>query len=147
MPGYVWIYNNRQDFEYVSRNTLCEVTLQVNEYLLRDSEPSKLSAIERFEKIIIVCPVFCKISFINSWECSEWVSGFKFVRVLNIRKLLQMWQGSKYASECSHGKIVNIPGFRAYKHCKRLSICQNLSKLCSMTNFWTYLVNVSQGCK
>ena len=31
-----WIYVNRQDSEYVSYNTECHVTLQVNEYLLRD---------------------------------------------------------------------------------------------------------------
>ena len=32
MPDYVWIYNNTQDSEYL----LYKVTLQVNEYLLRD---------------------------------------------------------------------------------------------------------------
>ena len=35
MPEYVWIYDNRQGSEYASYNTLPEVTLQVNEYLLR----------------------------------------------------------------------------------------------------------------
>ena len=38
VPEYVWIYHNRQDIyhnsEYVSCNTQCEVTLEVNEYLL-----------------------------------------------------------------------------------------------------------------
>ena len=36
MPEYVWIYDHRQASEYVSYNTWREVTLQVNEYLLRD---------------------------------------------------------------------------------------------------------------
>ena len=33
---YARIYNNRQGFEYVQYNTQHKVTLQVNEYLLRD---------------------------------------------------------------------------------------------------------------
>ena len=36
MLDYVFIYDNRQGSEYVSYNTWHEVTLQVNEYLLRD---------------------------------------------------------------------------------------------------------------
>ena len=35
-PEYVWILNNRLSSEYVSCNTQCEVTVKVNEYLLRD---------------------------------------------------------------------------------------------------------------
>ena len=37
MAKYVWIYDNRQDSERASYSTYCEVTLQVSEYLLRDS--------------------------------------------------------------------------------------------------------------
>ena len=37
MPKYVWIYDNRQRSRYVSNNTYREVTIKVNEYLLRDS--------------------------------------------------------------------------------------------------------------
>ena len=36
MPEYAWIYDYIQGSEYVSYNVSCEVTLQVNEYLLRD---------------------------------------------------------------------------------------------------------------
>ena len=36
MPEYVLIHNNRQGSEYVSYSTQREVTLQANEYLLRD---------------------------------------------------------------------------------------------------------------
>ena len=36
MLEYVWIYVNGQGSEYISYNTQSEVTLQVNEYLLRD---------------------------------------------------------------------------------------------------------------
>ena len=35
MPEYVWIIINRQGSEYVSYNTWWNVTLQINEYLLR----------------------------------------------------------------------------------------------------------------
>ena len=37
IPEYVWIFNNRQGFEYLSYNTYREVALQVVEYLLRDT--------------------------------------------------------------------------------------------------------------
>ena len=36
MAEYVLIYNNKKDSEYLLYHTLCEVNLQVNEYLLRD---------------------------------------------------------------------------------------------------------------
>ena len=36
MPEHVWIYSNKQTSEYVSCNTKVQVTLKVNEYLLRD---------------------------------------------------------------------------------------------------------------
>ena len=35
MPEYVRIYDNRKGSEYVSYNTQFEITLQVNEYLLK----------------------------------------------------------------------------------------------------------------
>ena len=34
--AYVWIYNHRQGFKYISNNIQLEVTVQVNEYLLRE---------------------------------------------------------------------------------------------------------------
>ena len=36
MSKYVWIYDNKQGSEYVSHNTYRGVTLQLNEYLLRE---------------------------------------------------------------------------------------------------------------
>ena len=36
MSKYVWIYDNKQGSEYVSHNTYRVVTLQLNEYLLRE---------------------------------------------------------------------------------------------------------------
>ena len=36
MPQYVWIFDNRQGSEFVSCNTCCEDSLQVNGNLLRD---------------------------------------------------------------------------------------------------------------
>ena len=42
MLEYVWIYNNRQDSEYILYSAWREVTLQVNEYLLRDKRIQNL---------------------------------------------------------------------------------------------------------
>ena len=36
IPEDVWIYNNKQASEYVSYNTYLKVSLEVNEYILRD---------------------------------------------------------------------------------------------------------------
>ena len=36
MPEYVWIYSDRPGSEHISYNTFHEVSLEVNEYLLRD---------------------------------------------------------------------------------------------------------------
>ena len=44
------------------------------------------SKMERFGKITIAFNYFHKNSILNLWENSEYVSGFKYVRVLNIRK-------------------------------------------------------------
>ena len=40
----------------------------------------------RFGKIIIVFKYFCKKLHLKSLRGSEYASGFKYVRVLNIRK-------------------------------------------------------------
>ena len=34
---YTWIYHNKQSYKHVFYNTKGEVTLEVNEYLLKDS--------------------------------------------------------------------------------------------------------------
>ena len=54
MTEYVWIFKNGQGFEYVSYNTLYEVTLQVNEYLFTYSKPCQRSKMKPFGKVIIV---------------------------------------------------------------------------------------------
>ena len=38
------------------------------------------------------------------------MSDFKYVRVLNIRRFLLIWQGSEYASGCNYGRVLRIPG-------------------------------------
>ena len=73
MPVYVWIYNNRQGSEYISYNTYREITLEVNEYLLRDSYRDKYRFLTIFEKN----------SILNLWEGSEYVSEF-WISLLNI---------------------------------------------------------------
>ena len=50
------------------------------------SESRQESKMERFEKIIIGFTIFARNSILNLWESSKYVSGFKYVRVLNIRK-------------------------------------------------------------
>ena len=87
MPEYVWIYDNRQDSEYAPYSAWVEVTLKVNQYLLRDrhiQNPVK-TKMERFGKITFV-NFFCKKLKLKSWEGSKYVFGFKYVRVVNIRK-------------------------------------------------------------
>ena len=57
--------------------------------ILRDthSEPGQRSKMERFGKIVIVFGYLYKKKFIlNLWEGSEYVSGFKYGRVLNTPK-------------------------------------------------------------
>ena len=39
------------------------------------------------------------------------MSHFKYVRVLNICKLLQIWQGSEDALGGNYGGVLNVPGF------------------------------------
>ena len=40
------------------------------------------------------------------------MSGFKCVKVLNIRKSSLTWQGSEFAWGCNYGRVLNIPGFQ-----------------------------------
>ena len=66
---------------------------------------------ERLEKKLYFPTIFAKNSILNFWEGSEYVSGFKYVRVLNIRKFSLIWQGSEYASGWNYGRVLNIAGF------------------------------------
>ena len=63
------------------------------------------------------------------------MSGFKYVGVLNIRKISLIWQCSKYASGCNYGRVMNIPEF---------SVCQ-VSAYASVTQdseyAWIWLNN------
>ena len=63
-----------------------------------NSEPGQRSKMERFGKIL------------NIYEGSKYVSGLKYVRVLNICKFSWIWQGSEYASGCSYRRVLDIPG-------------------------------------
>ena len=40
------------------------------------------------------------------------MSGFKYVRVPNIRRFSWILQGSEYASGCNHEKVLYIPRIR-----------------------------------
>ena len=42
---------------------------------------------------------------------SKYVTDFKYVRVLNVRKFWLIWQGSEYASGWNFRRVLNIPGF------------------------------------
>ena len=63
MPEYVWIYYNKQDSEYVSYNTYCKVTLQVNEYLLRDKHIQNPSRAQNMVRLWI-----CE-GYTGCWIC------------------------------------------------------------------------------
>ena len=87
---YFLIYDKRQGSEYVSYNTWCEVTLQTNEYLLRDGRiqnPVKGLTQSSFEKQFQLLIAFPKNSILNLREGSEYVVGFKYVSVLNFPEL------------------------------------------------------------
>ena len=80
---------------------------------------------EHFGKIIVVFfTIFAKISILNLWEGSKYVSGFKYVRVLNICKLPLIWQGSEYGSGCKYGRVLNLPGFRVCQVSAYASVTQ-----------------------
>ena len=66
-----------------STRPLCK---SISTYWETYSEPDQRSKIERFGKIIIVFNWIAKKLIMNLWEVSEFVSGFKYVRVLNIHK-------------------------------------------------------------
>ena len=66
-----------------STRPLCK---PISTYWETYSEPDQRSKIERFGKIIIVFNWIAKKLIMNLWEVSEFVSGFKYVRVLNIHK-------------------------------------------------------------
>ena len=53
------------------------------------------------------------------------MSGFKYVRDLNVRKFLLIWQGSEYALGCNHGKVLNIPGFQVCQVFAYTSVAQD----------------------
>ena len=72
--------------------------------------PVQRSKMKRFGKIVIICKHFCKKVHLK--EGSEYVPGFKYVRVLNIPKFAHTWQGSEYALGCNYRRVLNIPGFR-----------------------------------
>ena len=66
---------------------------------------------EHFGKIIIFFNYFCKNSILILSGGPKHVSDFKYVRVLNIRKFLLIWQDSEYARGCNYGRVLNIPRF------------------------------------
>ena len=82
--------------------------------------PSKM---ERFGKIKLT--IFATNPVLNLWEGSAYVSGFKYVRVLNIRRFLLIWQGSEYALGSNYGSAPNIPGFRVCQAYGNASVAQS----------------------
>ena len=75
--------------------------------------------------------IFAKNSVLNLWEGSEYVSGFEYVRVLNIRKFslmtgfwicvgVRLWKGSEYS------RFPCMSGFCVCKHWTRFWICLNM---------------------
>ena len=52
------------------------------------------------------------------------MSGFKYVRVLNIRKLCFVWQGSEYLLGCNYRRVLNITRFRVCQVSAYASVAQ-----------------------
>ena len=113
MPQYGWIYLNKtwiclnmSEFTIINR-FLNMVTVRVNGYLLTDrcmQNPIYYLRWSALEKL-------CKKLNLKSWEGYEYVSDFKYVRVLNIRKFPLIWQRSEYALGCNYGKVLIVQGF------------------------------------
>ena len=78
------------------------------------SEPCQRSKIEFFGKTIVVFKYFCKILHLKSLTGSEYLSGFKYVSILNIPA----------------ARVVNMPGFWIS------SITQGLPIFVNMQGFW-----------
>ena len=58
------------------------------------------------------------------WQVSEYVSGFKYVRILNIPKFSLIWQDSEYAPGCNYGRVMNILGLHICQFSAYASIAQ-----------------------
>ena len=84
MPEYVWIYNNRHDFEYASYKIWLEVILQVNKFSLKDE--CIQNPVNDLRHLWLLT-IFSKHFIINLWDDYKYVSGSKYVRVLNISGL------------------------------------------------------------
>ena len=78
LPEYVLIYDNRQGSEYVSYNTWCEVTTQVNEYLLRDRRIHNLVKDLR------------RSTLVKSWLTSDARTQIKEIQYEDIRKGIKL---------------------------------------------------------
>ena len=60
---------------------------------------------------------------------SEYVLGFKYVRVLNIRKFLLLWQGSEHAwstilKVLNKSSVLNMLGLRILQGCEYVRVTQ-----------------------
>ena len=73
--------------EYASYNTQRKVTLQViTSTYWEIQNPVKDLRWSTLKKQLQFLTIFANISILNLWDGSEYVSGFKYVRVLNIHK-------------------------------------------------------------
>ena len=79
--------------------------------------------------------IFVKNSNLNLWEGSEYVSAFKYVKILNIYKFFLIRHGSEYAPGCNYGMVLNIPGFWVYQVSVYASVAQSFEYV------WIWLNN------
>ena len=88
MPEF-WIWQGSEYARVTQGSKYATICLNMSEFTIRDRVLNIYHTIysaEFFGKIIIVFNYFCKKnSILNLWEGSEYVPGFKYVRVLNIR--------------------------------------------------------------
>ena len=72
---------------------------------------SKINNVELWKNNYSFLTIFAKYFILNFWEYSEYVLGFKYVKVLNISNFYK-YDGSECASTCNYERVLNVPGFR-----------------------------------
>ena len=89
-----------------------------------------------------------KNSILNLWNGSEYVPDFKYVRVLNIRRFLLIWQGSECVGMqlwkgSAYSRNLSMRRFCIYKRCTRFWICLNNALWQSSEYAWSKFLTFS----
>ena len=105
---YIWIYSNKQALNMY--HTIHGVrSLYKLMSIYRETAIQNPVKDGTLLKIMIAFNYFWKKFHLKSLRGFSIYVGFKYVRVLNIRKFAQIWQGSAYPSRCNYERLLNIP--------------------------------------